>query len=65
MNLAFRRPSPATGITATPLYISDHRLLSFTITLLPCLIFITVINISSPLGKTSSLSRLDLLLPAP
>ncbi|KAK3525109.1 hypothetical protein QTP86_016270, partial [Hemibagrus guttatus] len=33
LDLVFTHPSPATDMTATPLHISDHHLVSFTITL--------------------------------
>ncbi|KAK3518758.1 hypothetical protein QTP70_011412 [Hemibagrus guttatus] len=33
LDLLFTHPSPATDMTATPLHISDHHLVSFTITL--------------------------------
>ncbi|XP_060742885.1 uncharacterized protein LOC132856983 [Tachysurus vachellii] len=33
LDLVFTRPSPATDVTATPLHVSDHHLVSFTITL--------------------------------
>ncbi|KAK3542190.1 hypothetical protein QTP86_016988, partial [Hemibagrus guttatus] len=33
LDLVCTHPSPATGMTATPLHISDHHLVSFTITL--------------------------------
>ncbi|KAK3572868.1 hypothetical protein QTP86_009055 [Hemibagrus guttatus] len=33
LDLVFTHPSPATDMTATPLHISDHYLMSFTITL--------------------------------
>ncbi|KAK3522524.1 hypothetical protein QTP86_018095, partial [Hemibagrus guttatus] len=34
LDLVFTHPSPATDMTVTPLHISDHHLVSFTITLL-------------------------------
>ncbi|KAK3545540.1 hypothetical protein QTP70_008077 [Hemibagrus guttatus] len=50
LELVFMHPSPATHMTATPLHISDHHLVSFTITL-------------PVLPKTSLSSTMDFLCP--
>lgn len=62
LDLVFSCPYPATAINATLLHISNHHMISFTITLLSWLKPNT--NISLPL-ETSTLSPRDPSLPAP